>query len=196
MAYTFAAVGEAPPRGAATRHTAELANALAVLQLSQILTAPGVITATVTSQVKTANTLTYLINGIFKSKGATDNFWTLGVAGSATVVAASMFQKYVLLIDDAGAATVQEGTAGQTAATVTWTNVANLGPYSPILTMMGPNKAIAGVLTVATAAATTFTPGTTLLGAAGITATYIDGIDVSLLPLITVGANLVIGNGG
>jgi hypothetical protein len=45
--------------------------------------------------------------------------------------------------------------------------------------------AIVGVLTVATDSTHTFTPGTTLLGAAGITATYIDGIDISV-PLATL----------
>lgn len=186
MAFTTSKVHQDFPRGSSQEAAVSLSNALAAYEGSKALTAAGVATATVTSQVKTVNTLTYTIAGAFKSKGATDNFWTLGVAGSNTLVPASSFQKYALLIDAAGAATVQEATANNvSAATVAWANVSKVGDFAPFLTVVaGATKAVVGILTVATDATHTFTPGTTLLGAAGITATYIDGVDPSLLPLI------------
>ena len=115
------------------------------------------------------------------SKAATDNFWTL----SGTTVAASSFQKYALLIDTAGAASIQEATQSiVSAAAVSWANVSQLSPWAPFLTTVGSTKAIAGVLTIATDATHTFVPGTTLLGATGIMAMFADGIDQSLLPLM------------
>ena len=177
-------------RGSITRAAAELANLIGALHLSQALTAAGGATATVTSQVKTVNTLTYLINGAFKSKGATDNFWTL----AGTTVAAGSFQKYLLLIDAAGAATIQEGLQSNvSAALVGWTNVSSLSVWAALLSVLNASKAVAGVLTVATDATHTFIPGTTLLGAAGITATYQDGIDPSLAPLLGNEQGLVFG---
>src|SRR6267142_265138 len=67
-------------------------NALLQQHYNQAFTAAGVATATVTSQVKTVNTLTYLINGVFKTKAGTDNFWTLtGSVVTAGVGGATMF---------------------------------------------------------------------------------------------------------
>jgi hypothetical protein len=147
-----------------------LANTLALIIANDTLTAAGCATATTTSQVKTAATLTYLIDGAYKTKGATDNFWTLA---GVTVPVAS-FQKYYLLIDGSGAASVVQGVPASTAAGVVL-------PFPP------QSKAIVGVLTVATDATHTFTPGVTLLGATGITATYNDGFDPSTLSLVVLG---------
>jgi lysophospholipase L1-like esterase len=117
--------------------------------------------ATVTSQAKTTNQVDYAISGQVFRLAASDNFWTL----TGSVVAISSWQKYLLMVDGSGVATVQAGLASTvSAAAVTL-------PAPPA------GKAIIGVLTVATNGATTFTPGTTLLGAAGITATFIDGLD-------------------
>lgn len=168
------------PRAGNPRAAANVANATLVFALSQAKTAAGCATATVTSKVKTANTLTFTVNGVFFSLNATDNFWTL----SGTVVPAGSFQKYALLVDTAGAASIQEATSNTvSAATVVWSNVGQVTAVYPFLTTVGSTKAVVGVLTVATDATHTFTPGTTLLGAAGITATYIDGLDQSLIPL-------------
>lgn len=171
----------------------ELANAGAAFAMSRSLSAAGVATGTTTSKVKTVNTLTYTVQGVFYSKGATDDFWTL----SGTTVAASSWQKYLLLIDTAGAASVQEATQSVvSAAAVKWTNVSGVSAWAPFFTSISTTKAVVGVLTVATDSTHTFIPGTTLLGAAGITATYVDGIDMSILPLIGNGAGTIIGNGG
>jgi len=148
-----------------------LANTLALIIANDTLTAAGCATATVTSQVKTVNTLTYLIDGAYKTKAATDNFWTLA---GATVPVAS-FQKYYLLIDGSGAASVVQGVPSTVSA------AAVVLPFPP------QSKAIVGVLTIATDATHTFIPGTTLLGAAGITATFNDGFDPSTLSLVVLG---------
>lgn len=181
----------------AARSAAEFVNAVMVYELSNAGAAGGAATATVTSKVKTANTITGTINGAyFTGIVAADPMWTLGVTGSNTLVAASRFQKYALLLDAAGTATVQEATQATTAAGVIWTNVSNLSPWAPFLTIVGSTKLVAATLTIATDATHTFTPGTTLLGATGITATFADGIDQSLLPLIASQTGVLLGLGG
>lgn len=147
-----------------------LANTLALIIANDTLTAAGCAAATTTTQAKTTNTLTYLIDGAYKSKTATDNFWTL----SGSVVPVSSFQKYYLLIDGSGAASVMQGVAASTAAGVTL-------PFPP------QSKAIAGVLTIQTDSSHTFTPGTTALNATGITATFNDGFDPSTLTMVVLG---------
>lgn len=182
MAFSTSKVHFDSPRGSTQAAVSALANALAAYDLNRALTAAGCATATVTSQVKTVATLTFQINGAFKTKGATDNFWTL----TGSTVPAASFQKWALLIDASGAATVQPATANNvSAATVSWGNVSGVSDYGAFLSVTaGGTKCVAGILTVATDATHTFIPGTTLLGAAGITATYIDGVDPALLPLI------------
>lgn len=176
----------------AARAAAEMGNAALAYSLSRALTAAGVATATTTSQAKIVNSLQYSIAGRHFVKGATDNFWTL----SGTTVLAASFQKYLLLIDGAGAASIQEGVQSiVNAASVGWTNVSALSVWAPFMVALSNTKAIAGVLTVATDATHTFIPGTTLLGAAGITATFIDGVDQSLLPLVANQQGVLIGVG-
>jgi hypothetical protein len=156
-------------------------NALLQQHLNQPLTAAGVATATVTSQVKTVNTLTYLINGVFKSKVATDNFWTLtGTAVTAAVGGATMF--WALCINAAGAASVVQGPTNQGSTTV-WTPApANLIPA---------DLCVAGMCKVSLTATTVFTPGTTLLAAAGVTTTYGDGLDGTLFGAYLITAPLI-----
>lgn len=170
-------------------------NAGSIYGLNVVYAAPTVATATVTSQVKTTTTVQYTVGGRLFSKANTDNFWTL----AGTTVAISAFQKYLLCVDDAGAATVVEGTQAATAATVTWTNVSPQAkafpqnPWAALISILNASRCIFGVLTVATDATHTFIPGTTLLGAAGITATYIDGLDSTLFPLLANERGLLAG---
>lgn len=181
--------------GSVERAAAELANAVAIYQMSHIYVSGLVATATTTSKVKTVtNTITYTVGGAWQTTLApTDNFWTL----SGAVVPASSWQKYALLLDTSQAASVQEATSSVvSAAAVSWANVTGVSPWAPFISMVGSTKVVVGVLTVATDSTHTFTPGTTGLGAAGITATYVNGIDQSVLPLLGTGASLVIGNGG
>lgn len=126
---------------------------------------------TTPAKVKTTVSVTYRIDGAIQTaKGATDDFWTL----AGTVVAASSWQKYVLMIDSAGAASVAEGIQSLVSAAA--------------VVLPAPQQAhsIVGILTIATDATHTFTPGTTSLTATGITATFVNGYDPSYLTLVTV----------
>jgi hypothetical protein len=149
------------------RYAEELANALADLRramLNMPLSDPGIAIANNAAKVKTAATLVYLIDGVFCSKGATDDFWTL----AGITVPAEYYQKYLLCIDANGAASIVQGTPHTTAAGV-------------VLPDWPDSKCIAGVLQVFTTGAT-FVPGTTLLSAGAVTDTYYDGFP-GLLPL-------------
>ncbi len=179
------------PKASQQRAAAEAANAALAYVQNCALSAGGITTATTTSQVKSVNTITFLVNGVFKSKAATDPLWTL----SGTTVQASSFQKYALLLNASGTASIQEATQNTTSlATVAWTNVSNYSQWSPFLTLANAATTVVGVLSITTSSAGTFIPGTTLLGAAQVTAAFVDGIDQSLLPLIGNETGLIIGN--
>jgi len=193
MALSVAKYINNAPRQSVQRAAAEMGNALSAFAQNRILTSGGLAIAGTTSKVQNASTITFTIDGAFLSKAATDNLWT--PAGS--VVAVSSWQKYVLMLNAAGAASVQEGVASTiNAASVAWTNISAISDWAPLLTLLNSGKAIAGVLTIATNSSTTFTPGTTALNAAGITATYTNGIDPSLLPLIGDSQATILGIGG
>lgn len=176
----------------------ELANALAAYALNMPLASAGITTATTTSKVKTVNTMPYQIAGAFYSLAGSDNFWTLGGTTSATTVAASSWQKYILLVDTAGTATVQEGVQSLIgAANVTFSNVSGLGRWAPLISLLNAGKVIAGVVTIATDSTHTFTPGTTAVATgSGITATFTNGLDQTLLPLLANQTGLLMGLGG
>jgi hypothetical protein len=180
------------PRDSVQHSAADLANALAVASLSRALTAGGAAIATTTTKVKTANTLTYSVRGQFYSKAGTDNLWTLAGA----VVPANSFQKYALLLDTAGTATAQEATPAATALAVGWNNVSALSRYAALIALCSDTKTVVAMVTVQTDATHTFTPGTTALNAAGITTTYADGVDQSLIPLLADAIGNLLGNGG
>lgn len=181
-------------KGASTeRLAAEAANAALLNTQSRGFTAAGCARGTTAQKVKTANTFTYTVAGVFYSLGASDDFWTL----SGTVVAAASWQKYLLLVDTGGTASIQEATQSKvSAAGVVWTNVSGLSTYAPFLTALGATKCVVGTLTIATDATHTFTPGTTALNGTGITATFVDGLDQSILPLLANAQGTIIGNGG
>lgn len=171
----------------------ELANAGMAYMLNMPLSSGAIAIATTTTQVKTASTITYSINGQPLSLSATDNFWTL----SGTVVAASSWQKYLLLVNASGTASIQEATQSLiSAAAVSYGNISGLGKWAPLLTILNAGKIIAGFLTVATDATHTFTPGTTALGATGITTTYTNWMDPYLTPLIAQQTGILMGIGG
>jgi hypothetical protein len=131
----------------------------------QIFTSAALAIATVTSQVKSVAASVYSTStGIF-TLAATDNFWTLGTATSNTNVAIGGFQKYLLCVNAAGAASVIEGLQNLVSlATVTF-------PKQPAV-----GVTIVGILHV-TNATNVFIPGTTLLGAAGVTAAFQNGVN-------------------
>lgn len=135
----------------------------AMLTLSRLVTNALLATGTVAigttkSKVRTTAIATYLVDGALKTKAATDDLWTL----SGDDVIAERYNIYLLYLDAAGAASIAAGTAAAALADV-------------VVPEPEASKSIIGHLVVQTAAATTFEPGTTLLDAAGITATYVNG---------------------
>lgn len=171
-------------------------NAGALFSLNCVYAACGAAQATTTTAAKTVNSAQFTVGGKLFTKGATDNFWVLS---GATVPVAS-FQKYALCVDDSLAASVQEATPSTvSAAAVTWTNVSAAAKavpqnlWAPLATILSSSKAIFAILTIATDATHTFIPGTTALNATGITATFNDGIDPALNPLIYNERGLLLG---
>lgn len=106
--------------------------------------------------IKTVNAIDYCIDGVIFTKAATDN-----IAFTATAQqAVSTFCLYLFSIDSAGTVTVTKGT--------------ELGTDTAVLPARPASSAVIGAVKVATDGATTFTGGTTDLGAAGITDTYLN----------------------
>lgn len=177
------------PRGSQARGAAEAGSGALVFSLSRALTAAGSARGTTAAKAKTVNTTAFTVAGKFYSLAATDDFWTL----SGTTVAVSSFQKYALLVDTSGTASIQEATQASTDALVHWRNVSAFSGWAPFLSIVGSTKAIVCCLTIATSASVTFVPGTTNLNAAGITATFTDGIDQSLLPVMGNETGAIVG---
>ncbi len=133
--------------------------------------------------IKNTGTTTYLVDGVFKTKVALsaqsiapthDQLGNpVSSANPAYVQPAAKTAIYVVALNAGGTvAIVQGGYAGQEYQNVfnKEERVTSTGACPPL-----PAGYVAiGALKVATGASTTFTPGTTLLDAAGITVTYFD----------------------
>jgi hypothetical protein len=139
--------------------------ALRNAMLHRVLSDGGAGIGTTTSKVRSNATISYTINGEFKSKAATDDLWTL----TGAVIPAGQKRTYLLLLDSAGAATVAASDTVLAAGTVT-------------LPAWPADKAIVGSVTVSNGSGGNFTPGTTALNAASITTTYFDGVPAAMLP--------------
>lgn len=127
------------------------------------LTAAGLAEGTNAATFKTVNTLTFTSNGVFKSKGATDN---LTFSSGHTALAASQSCLFGVWINASGTVSTSQGPI-----------VAN-GDPCPVPGAPATNLTLVGLIKVATDASTTFTPGTTDLGASGVTDTYYDCMDM------------------
>ena len=132
-----------------------LRKAIGTMCLGKALLAEG----TNANTIKTTNAVDYSIGGRLYTKAATDN-----IAMTALAVQAALTDcMYLVLIDSAGAVSLVKGV-----------EVANgAGAYLPA-NPSPTTKAVMGAFKIATAAATTFTSGTTDLSAAGITDTFYD----------------------
>jgi hypothetical protein len=157
-------------RPTADAAVAQSHNALLSTVSNAVYTAAGSAQATNTTGVKSVNTTTFTIDGVFKSKTATDPLWTLtGTAVTAGGSGATMH--YALCLNASGTASVVQGPTNQGSTTV-WTPApANQLPA---------DIAIVATIKISLAAATVFTPGTTSLSAAGVTSTFEDGMDAAL----------------
>ena len=146
-------------------------------QVAAAAVAPPVCaTATVTSQVKTTATTQMMLNGIPTSLTATDNLWTL-TGGN---LAAGSVRKYQLLWDGTSATTVVSVLASNDQVIATATPATAAGALAacryPSIAPIGTG--VVGILSI-TNTTNAFIPGTTLLGAAGVTAAYRDGPDAN-----------------
>lgn len=108
------------------------------------------------AKVKTTAAISYSINGIMYTKGATDDLWVL----SGKTVPASSTCYFLLCLDATGASVVVQGTS---------TGHGEIPKTSGI-----PTACPIAELKVVTSAAGTFIPGTTELSAAQVTDTYTD----------------------
>lgn len=139
--------------------------ALRSAALNRVLSDGGAGIGTTTSKVRSNATITFTVDGEFKSKASTDDLWTL----TGAVIPAGQKRSYLLLLDSAGVATVSASDTVLVAATVT-------------LPAWPASKAVVGMVTVSNGSGGNFTPGTTALNAASITTTYFDGVPAAMLP--------------
>lgn len=152
-------------------------NALLKLCENAAYTAAGVAMGTTTTTVKTVNSLTYLINSVFKVKAGTDNFWTVAMFQAASgfkVIPDGSRAMFLLLIDAAGVGSVIQGPVGTTDI------LANV-PMDTI----PQDKCIVGTVK-AVCAGTTFTPGTDAWNKASVTFTFSDGYDATMVGAATI----------
>lgn len=118
------------------------------------LSAGGLAAGNTASQLKTVNTITYLNNGIFRSKTAVA---AISLAG-LPVIPAGRAALIGVFLDNAGNVSVAMGPIG------------DIADPCPVPTV-GNNLTVVGLVKVQ--ASSVFTPGTTSLGT-GNTATYFD----------------------
>jgi hypothetical protein len=123
------------------------------------LTAAGLAAGTNTGTFKTANTLAFTNNGVFKSKGATDN---LTFSSGHTALAAGQACLFGIWTSSTGSITTTQGP------------IVASGDPCPVPSTPA-NVTLVGLIKVVATA--TFTPGTTALGT-GNTATYFDCMDM------------------
>lgn len=121
------------------------------------LTSAGLAAGTTTGTFKTQNTLTYITDGVFKSKNATDN---LTFSSGHTALAASQACLFGVWINGSGTVSTSQGP------------IQAAGDPCPVPNPPAAGLTLVGLIKVTTDASTTFTVGTTGLGASGITAAY------------------------
>lgn len=123
------------------------------------LSAAGLAEGTNANTFKTTNTLTFVNNGAFKSKGATDN---LPFSAGHAAVGPSKACLFGVWIDASGNVTTSQGPIGAA------------GEPCPVPGAPAAGLNLVGLIKVTTNASTTFTPGTTDLGDAGVTDVFTD----------------------
>lgn len=147
------------------------------LKLSQggsfALTAGGLAEGTNANTYKTVNTITFVVDGIFRTKTATDN--VAFSSGHATVPVSSSVL-YLICLSSAGTFSTVAGRAVPTAEVTAGTRALEW-PGVPV------DVTPVGAIRVDTSASATFTPGSVDLSAAGITGTYYDLFAVPTRPL-------------
>lgn len=124
------------------------------------LNAAALVEGTNANTMEIVNAIDFCIHGVLYSKAATDN-----IAMTAAVVQnVSTHCMYLVSIDKAGAVTTTKGAEAPVADDI-------FLPSTPA------DECVIGAFKIVTDATTTFTSGTTDLGATGITDTFWDLID-------------------
>lgn len=124
--------------------------------LNRALTAGGLAEGTNAATIKTANTVTYLADGVFKSKGATDNI----AIPAGTTLADGEFCKFLVSLQADGTPVVTQGVPAASAALA-------------LLPAVPADEAPISYFQIETSGAT-YIPGTTDNGAGTVTDTYVD----------------------
>lgn len=155
------------------------------------LAAAGLAEGTNANTIQIANTISYVIDGRFYSKAATDNI-AISYSGPSVYQAAAggvqavnggfsggvngSTRLYLVCLDASGNVSIVPGKIVDSAE-LTAGRVALEFPSAP--------KGVCpiGAVRVALTAGTAFTPGSTDLGASGVTDTYYDLLDVPANPL-------------
>lgn len=144
--------------GAAEHDSIVLCNRMALCSANRPLGDAGASGGTAPAKVRTNATVVFQIDGEFKSKASTDDFWTL----TGTTLTAGQVNKWLLYVDGAGAASVVECLVSTTAA----------GVVVPFPTQAKSCFAYVQV----TCNSSTFVPGTTSLAAGTVTTVFWDGM--------------------
>lgn len=129
----------------------------------------GAAIGTTKSKVKLAAAVNYSIGGKMYTKAITDDLWTL----SGTTIPLLGTGRWLLCLNAAGTASVIQGTASAYPASV------------PVDSNGAPTVCPIAEVKVVCAGSATFVPGTTLLDATNVTATF---TDLSLVPATGYGA--------
>jgi hypothetical protein len=138
--------------------------------------------------IKSTATITYVINGVFAAKSATDNI-AISYTGSAVYSQNSVEQSggfvgavggstrlYGVYLDSAGAVTIVPGKIVNSAELAA-------GTVALEFPSMQADKACVAALRVAVTAGTPFVPGTTDLSASGVTASFLNLSSIPGKPL-------------
>lgn len=120
------------------------------------LTSGALATTTNKAKFKTTATITYLIDGVFKSKTATDN---LTFSSGHTALAANQACVFGVFLNGSGTFSTTQGP------------IVAAGDPCPV-PPFAANCSIVGLIKVSTTSG--FTPNTTEFDASGVTTTYID----------------------
>jgi hypothetical protein len=126
------------------------------------LTAAGLAEGTNSATFKTTNTLAFTSNGVFKSKGATDNL----TFSTATALGNSQACLFAVWINASGTVTTTQGP------------IVAAGDPCPVPSQTTAGTTLVGLIKVTTSSSGTFTAGTTDLSASGVTGAYYDCMDM------------------
>jgi hypothetical protein len=126
------------------------------------LTAAGLAEGTNSATFKTVNTLTFTNNGVLKSLAATDNL----VFNTGTALGNSQACLFAIWVNATGTVTTTQGP------------IVAAGDPCPVPSQTTASVTLVGLVKVTTSSAATFTPGTTDLGATGITDVFYDCMDM------------------